>query len=97
MTNEGVAILGSGVMAEGIARVCLQRKLDIVLLAGSPDRAEALRDRVLPSTTPGLWKIISTHFWNFLLDINFSNRQDRPNKLKIKQPKESLLELKEYI
>jgi len=49
MTNEGVAILGSGVMAEGIARVCLQRKLDIVLLAGSPDRAEALRDRVLPS------------------------------------------------
>jgi 3-hydroxyacyl-CoA dehydrogenase len=47
MAGESVAILGSGVMAEGIARACLGRGFDVVVVSGSPERADGLRSRLL--------------------------------------------------
>jgi 3-hydroxybutyryl-CoA dehydrogenase len=47
MARESVAILGSGVMAEGIARACVGREFDVVVVAGSPERADALCSRLL--------------------------------------------------
>jgi 3-hydroxybutyryl-CoA dehydrogenase len=42
-----LALFGTGVMAEGIARLCAAHAFGLVLLSGSRDRAECLSDRII--------------------------------------------------
>ncbi len=39
---DRIGLFGTGVMARGIAALCLQNAMGVVILSGSPDRAEAL-------------------------------------------------------
>jgi 3-hydroxybutyryl-CoA dehydrogenase len=41
-----IGVFGTGVMAHGIARLCLQHGYDVVVLSSSPPRAEGLRARL---------------------------------------------------
>jgi len=47
-----IGLFGTGVMAKGLASLCVANGLDVVLLSGSPARAAALRAEVLEAN-PG--------------------------------------------
>jgi 3-hydroxybutyryl-CoA dehydrogenase len=53
VAGSTVGIFGTGVMAGGIAALCLDHGLDLVLLSNSPDRADRLRAELLESGAGG--------------------------------------------